>query len=277
MTAPAPHEQIRWIRAQRGEDLARLAARTGLRVQHIRAIEEGRFDALPAGIYGRAAIRSLAVAYELDADALLASCEPLLPQIEDPISALARLRGIATSTGGRSADVVSPPPTGVVRTWRPFAAATVDGVVAGALLFVLSGSAALLAHVSIAALGSSAISLFLVGLVLEVVYYVWLGGLSGTTFGEYAVGPEPLPRDPRPPTVRAIALRTIAAATADVRTIYSFGMWAGRLTREGAARTDPPPAPSPSPPPPADRAEALTWSMSRRASVPPPPLHPRHG
>jgi hypothetical protein len=276
MVPPDPQEQLRSARADRGEDLAALSARTGLRVHHVRAIEEGRFGDLPPGIYGRAAIRSFAAAYALDADAVLAACEPLLPRIEDPIGALARMRGVARAAEAPAVTpetaTVSPP------AWRPVAAAVVDGAIAGAVLGAASGGAALLARVSLAALRPSAFTLFLLGVVLGAAYYVWLGGLGGTTFGEYAVGPQARERDPRPLTLRAIWRRTVAAATADARAIYALGAWTGRrLTPGGAARSAPPPAPSPSPPPPRGREEALTWSMSRRGSVPPPPLRPRRG
>jgi hypothetical protein len=275
MAPPGPHEQLRCARVQRGEDLASLSARTGLRVHHVRAIEEGRLGDLPPGIYGRAAIRSFAAAYALDADAVLADCEPLLRQLEDPIGALARMRGIAP------ADVSKGPPPAVIAlagpAWRPFAAATVDGAVAGALLVTASGGAALLARVSVPALSSSAVALFLLGLMLGAASYVWLGGLGGTTFGEYAVGPEDRHRDPRPLTLRAIALRSLAAATADARAIYGLGVRVGRRLTPDGVRSAPPPAPSPSPPRSRDREEALTWSMNRRASVPPPPLRPRRG
>lgn len=276
MASGGPYEQLRCARPQRGEDLATLSARTGLRVHHIRAIEDGRLSDLPSGIYGRAAIRSFAAAYALDPDAVLADCRALLPQIEDPIDALARMRGIVP-TAAPIAERSQRTTAFVEVRFRPFAAATVDGAVTAALFVATSAAAALLARVSIGALSSSAVSLFLVALILDAAYYVWLGGLAGRTFGEYAVGPAPLARDPRPLTLRAIALRTLAAATADARAIYGFGVWAGRLTRAGAARTARPPALSPSPPPPADREEALTWSASQRASVPPPPLRPRHG
>jgi|SRR5579872_4411252 len=276
MASGGPYEQLRCARAQRGEDLATLSARTGLRVHHIRAIEEGRLSDLPSGIYGRAAVRSFAAAYGFDPDAVLADCMALLPQIADPIDALARMRGVAPPTAPIAAGSQRTPASAAVR-FRPFAAATVDGAVTATLFLATSAAAALLARVSIGALSSSAVSLFLVALILDAAYYVWLGGLAGRTFGEYAVGPEPLARDPRPLTLRAIALRTLAAATADARAIYRCGVWVGRLTRVGGARTAPPPALSPSPPPPAGRAEALTWSASQRGSVPPPPLRPRHG
>lgn len=275
MVGVAPQERLRRARAERGESLEALARRTGLRLHHLRAIEEGRLTDLPAGLYGRSAIRAFATAYSLDADEMVSACEALLPQVEDPIGALGRLHGRAAI---RTAVVPAPPrPTSSSQPgWRPFAAATVDGAVSGTLLLVVAAGTALLARVSIAALGPAAVSLFLVGLVLGSAYYLWLGGLGGTTFGEYAVGPEERRRDPRPLTLRAIALRTIAAATADARAIHAVGVWVGRRVTP-ADRSVPPPAPSPSTPPPPGREEVLTWSMSRRVSVPPPPLRPRRG
>jgi hypothetical protein len=276
MASAAPQELLRCARARRGEDLAALSARTGLRLQHIRAIEEGRFGDLPAGIYARAAIRSFAAAYELDPDEVLAGCEGLLPGVEDPIDALGRARGIA-----RAPEPAAAPPWRAIvvegRRLRTLAAATVDGAIVAALLLATSLAAALLARVSIRALSSSAVSLFVVGFIFGAGYYVWMGGLSGTTFGEYAVGPAMLHRDPRPLTLHAIVLRTLGAATADARAIYRMGTWTRQRFTPGAARSVPPPAPLPSPPPLPDREEALTWSANRRASVPPPPLHPRHG
>jgi len=276
MASAAPQELLRCARARRGEDLAALSARTGLRIHHIRAIEEGRFGDLPAGVYARATIRSFAVAYGLDPDEVLAGCSGLLPSVEDPIDALGRARGTA-----RAPEPAAPPASSAIvvegRRLRTFAAATVDGVVVATLLLATGLAAALLAGVSIGALSSSAISFFVVGLIFGTGYYVWMGGLSGTTFGEYAVGQAVLHRDPRPLTLHAIALRTLGAATADACAIYRMGMWTRRQVTRGAARSVPPPAPSPLPPPPPGREEALTWSANRRASVPPPPLHPRHG
>ena len=275
MASLAPHEELRQARAQRGEGLDSLSARTGLRVHHVRAIEEGRFGDLPPGIYGRSAIRAFAAAYEMDADAVLAACDPLLPQVEDPIGAIARLRGIPSAVG--TAGVVLPSVTAAQPGWRPFAAACVDGALAGALLCLAGGAAAILARVSVASLDRSAMALFAVALVFSVADFVWLGGVAGTTVGELAVGPEPHQRDPRPLTLRAIALRARAAATSDARAIQAAGMWVGRRLTPAAARSVLPPVPSPSPLPLPGREEVLTWSMSRRGPVPPPPLRPRRG
>lgn len=277
MESAAPHEQLRSAREQRGEDLATLSARTGLRVRHIRAIEEGRFGDLPPGIYARSAIRTFATAYGLRADAVLAGCDAMLPRVDDPIDGLARARGIPSAI-----ERVTPVPERTSETpkprLRPFGAAIVDGAVTGGLVLAASAGAALLARVSITAFRSSGLSLFLLSLIFEAAYYTWMGGLRGTTFGESAVGREPLHRDPRPLTLRAIGRRALAAGTADARAIYLIGARTGRrFTRAAAARTAPPPEPSPSPLPPPDREEALTWSANQRASVPPPPLRPRHG
>lgn len=278
MASPAWYDELRRARVERNEDVAALSARTGLRVHHIRAIEEGRFDALPGGIYARAAIRTFAAAYGLAPDAVLAQCAGRLPDVEDPIDGIARIRGVQPPSV-RMAPASLPAAAAVDArgTWRSFAAATVDAFVTGALLLAASAAAALVARVSLARLDASA-SLFFVGLAFGAAGYVWLGGLAGTTVGEYALGRARFPRDPRPLTLHAIGRRTLAAATADARAILLTGMWARRrLTRGAAARTAPPPAPSPSPPRLPGRAEALTWSMTRRASVPPPPLRPRHG
>src|SRR5947207_7039025 len=89
-------EQLGRARAACGEELSALSRRTGIRLQHLRAIEEGRFADLPPGIYARSTIRAFAGACGLDAAAVLADCEPLLPTVDDPINALARkVRGVS--------------------------------------------------------------------------------------------------------------------------------------------------------------------------------------
>lgn len=276
MADRALYEQLRRARARHGEDLARLSARTGLRAQHIRAIEDGRLRDLPPGIYGRAAIRSFAGAYGLDPERVLADCEALLPQVEDPLDGLARTRGVARTPEFTS--IAAPPVTASDVRLRPFVAATLDGVVAGALFVCLTAAAALLIRAPIASLRSSTAALVVVALILDAGYYVWLGGLVGTTLGEFTLGPELLTRDPRPLTLRAIARRTMWTATADARAIHLIGMWIGRrLRRTRADRTAPQPAPSPSLPRPPDHVEVLTWSMNRQACVPPLPLRRSRG
>jgi cytoskeletal protein RodZ len=52
--------------------LAEIAIRTKICTRYLRAIEEGRFEELPGGIYGRSYIRQYAAAVGRDPDALLA-------------------------------------------------------------------------------------------------------------------------------------------------------------------------------------------------------------
>jgi cytoskeletal protein RodZ len=52
--------------------LAEISIRTKICTRYLRAIEEGRFEELPGGIYGRSYIRQYAAAAGLDPDALLA-------------------------------------------------------------------------------------------------------------------------------------------------------------------------------------------------------------
>ena len=91
----ALRERLRRARAACGEELSALSRRTGIRLHHLHAIEDGRFGDLPPGIYARSAVRGFAEACRLDPDALLAECETLLPRVDDPIGALARKCGVA--------------------------------------------------------------------------------------------------------------------------------------------------------------------------------------
>src|SRR6185503_5400813 len=89
MDGGALRERLRRARAACGEELSTLSRRTGIRLQHLRAIEDGRFGDLPPGIYARSAVRAFAEACHLDPADVLADCEPFLPRVDDPIGALA--------------------------------------------------------------------------------------------------------------------------------------------------------------------------------------------
>src|SRR5689334_119816 len=88
------HERLRQARLARRLDLNVLAERIGVRAPLLQAIEAGRYDALPHGLYGRAAIRAFADALDFDADAILSQCIEQLTPPEDPIAGLARIRGV---------------------------------------------------------------------------------------------------------------------------------------------------------------------------------------
>jgi hypothetical protein len=91
------HERLRQARVSRGECLETLAQRIGVRVSVLRSIEAGRYDELPPGIYGRAAMRAFAEALGFDGQAIIRECDAHLPSVEDPIAGLARVRGIRSA------------------------------------------------------------------------------------------------------------------------------------------------------------------------------------
>jgi transcriptional regulator with XRE-family HTH domain len=69
-----------------------IAAATHLSPRVIAAIEDGRFEKLPAGIYARRAVQAYGRAVGLDADEVLAELGPLLPDAPLDLLALADLR-----------------------------------------------------------------------------------------------------------------------------------------------------------------------------------------
>ena len=56
------HERLRLAREARHEDLAAVAARSGVREHVLRALEDGRYGDLPSGLYGRTAVKAYAAA-----------------------------------------------------------------------------------------------------------------------------------------------------------------------------------------------------------------------
>jgi hypothetical protein len=250
-------ERLRQARTTAGETLDALARRTGARAEHLRAIEDGRFGDLPSGIYGRSAVRSFAAAYQLDPSEAVAGCEAMLPAVDDPIAALARLAGLrAPEKKSDAATVRSEPNAG----WLSLAASAVDACVVAALLAALVACAALQLRVPVAALSAVVMPLLLLGGVIAAGYFVWFGGLIGTTVGEFAVRSRARGWNGRV-TWRLIGARAMRAATADVRGIVNAaarispqpGLWPAPLPLRGRA----PGPPSPANPPAAERHARL--------------------
>jgi transcriptional regulator with XRE-family HTH domain len=238
----AIHERLRTVRIARGDSLASFAARHGIRVELLRAIEEGRFQDLPTGIYARAAIRSHATALGLDPEEILGICAPFLPVVEDPITAIGRLRGgpvprwrPATSRTGtesestvpsdrRSDGALMPLPS-----WRLIAASAIDATaMAAMLLAVVTGTVAM--GVPVSALGGQAAPAFLIlALVLSGCYFFVLGGIVGATAGEYLTGVARRVAEPKLLDLRTLAGRTAESALRDVYFIERLGKWIGSL------------------------------------------------
>jgi len=270
MTGGAPYERLLGARMARGEQLETLAERTGVRLPQLVAIEEGRFADLPQGIYARAAIRSYAIAYGLDPDGILAECKALLPQAADPIQTIARMRGVRQA----AEPAVEAPADPAAPSWRPFAAAAIDALIVGGMLVTVTACAALFARVSLTALVPSAVPLAFVGGVLAIWYFVWFGGLLGSTLGGWALGSGRPAPEPAPLRLRAIAVRALYAATEDARAIAVLGRWAGQRVRQfDAVRSVLRRAPSPWPLRPHDPSPA-PWSPENRPDGAPPPLLP---
>src|SRR5437763_1025139 len=131
MATVSVHERLRRAREASGLDLAMLARRSGIRVEHLRAIEDGRFADLPRGIYARAAVRAFALASGLDPRDVLAECEALLPGVEDPILALGRRRGLRPA---HDAIIGRTMPRAEPGVGASIAAAALDACLAGGLV-----------------------------------------------------------------------------------------------------------------------------------------------
>lgn len=231
------HERLRRARLSRGEDVASIGRRIGVGPRLLVAIEEGRFGDLPAGIYARTAIRLYAAALSFDADEVLASCHPLLPSPEDPISALARLRGLRPATPPKaSAAVPEPAPAHFLPRvvaarsacpgWRLLASVTIDALAVMGLLLAAVAGTILMSGAPLSALGAAAPWVFgLLGMVLESCYFVCFGGIACATIGERLMGLRAGRRNARPIDLRAIAARALRCAVRDLRFIRRLGSW----------------------------------------------------
>lgn len=241
MRAMEISDQLRQARIARGEELPALAARIGVRQEHLRAIEDGRFGDLPSGIYGRSAVRSFASAMGLDGPAVLAECEPFLAPLEEPIAGLARVRGIrerpASVARTRPPFEQAPDTSGEspFAGWRAPAAAVLDACAIAALLLLVIIAAMTVLTVPPSALRSAGGAFAMMGALIAAGYYCWFGGVAGATWGERALAVEP--HEPaRLVTLRLVCDRAILAATRDVRGIHAAGERFGRSTAAWASR-----------------------------------------
>jgi hypothetical protein len=209
------------------------------------AIDEGRFADLPTGLYARAAIRVYAKAVGLDGDEILQACEPLLPSTEDPVTALARLRGLRpasskpvlppapprerTPVGSRGPE--GPPP---FPPWRPLAAVAMDGLMVAALLVTAIAGTITMSGAEPSAFGRAAAPVFgLMGALLIGCYFVFFGGIACATVGERLVGMRVGRRHPRHVDPRMVVARALRCAGRDVRYIIRLGEWTGAMIPSG--------------------------------------------
>jgi hypothetical protein len=228
-------QRLRQARCATGEDLPDLAKRIGVRQEHLRAIEDGRFADLPAGIYGRAAVRSFANALGFDGAAILAACEPLLVPLDEPIAALARLRGVrawpqetpAPSHAGALDEAALDAP---FPGWRHLAAAAVDACVVASLLLVVVVAALTLLTAPVSVLKDSGGAFGVMGMVLGAGYYFCFGGVRGATVGAQALAVDGARQASESVTLTRVVERALLSATDDLRWIQRCGGWLGRST-----------------------------------------------
>jgi hypothetical protein len=83
---------LRRAREQAAISAADLERLTRLSPRIISAIDEERYESLPAGIYARTAVRAYAQAVGLDPAEVLEALQPLLPETPLDLAALAELR-----------------------------------------------------------------------------------------------------------------------------------------------------------------------------------------
>jgi transcriptional regulator with XRE-family HTH domain len=141
---------LRRARQARGLTLQDVASVTKLSPRVLRNIELGEFEALPAGLMGRAHVRAYARAVGLDPEEVLRGLIDRLPEAADPVQALrmraaarfaedypttaalqAQAAGLARRARGLASDATRRRPWFVAPT-RTVAAAAVDGLVLAA-------------------------------------------------------------------------------------------------------------------------------------------------
>ena len=242
------HERLRRVREARGETIGALARRICVGERLLEAIDEGRFADLPGGIYARTAIRRYAGAFSFDPEAVLAECEPALVVVEDPVIALARLKGLRPTSPAKPRAEVSveesrvPVPS---PAWRPLAAVTIDGLVVGALLTGAIAAALPMSGMRAESLGHAAAPVFgVLGCLLGICYFVFFGGIACATAGERVVGMRVGRRNPRPLDPRTAGVRALRCAARDVRFILRLGAWASPAVWPGATGERPGGTPS---------------------------------
>lgn len=183
--------ELRQQREARGLDLLALSRRTGVRVTFLSWIDRGDVGALPAGLYGRAAIRAYAAGVGIDPDAALSALAPHLRALEDPIDGLARVRGISRPAPSRSAVTVQAEepariqPARMAPVWPPLAASLCDGLLLAVIDLMLLALTAIACGTTMEiTLLKAGPALILLWALIGCAYYLLLGGIRVGTVGQ---------------------------------------------------------------------------------------------
>jgi hypothetical protein len=230
--------ELRRARIARGLSLTEISRRTRIGVGHLRKIDDGDLQGLPAGFYARAFVRAYAEAVGLDGDLVLSRLADHLPTAESasqptgqaalPYTEAAALipdarmqvlkqllerhdRRVETDRQVRVAatDVGSGP--------RRFFAAWIDGLLLATIYVSVLALTALTCRVSIVELVEvSGLEVFTVLTLITAMYVLLMGGIAGRTIGAMLLGVPLMDRPRRPLDLHAIARRSLDCVRADV-------------------------------------------------------------
>ncbi|CAN5351414.1 hypothetical protein BH23ACI1_BH23ACI1_24860 [soil metagenome] len=196
-------ERLRLAREERGLDIHALAKRTRVRIHLLEAVEQGRWGDLPRGVYARAVVRAYAEAVGVDPHRVMTEVAPLLPEPEDPLDGMARVRGFERTPAAPAADDSASEPMpeaaggtiGLAGHARSAAAAAVDAGLLAAVVLPLTAVTAALCGVPVATMVEAAApAMALIGTLVATLYFLLLGGIGGATPGARLVGQPAAPR-----------------------------------------------------------------------------------
>ena len=180
------HERLKLTRERRGMSLATIASQWGVREQNLLLIEQGRYEELPTGLYGRAAVRAYAGAVGIPADEALIEVIDRLRTPEDPLDGLARVRGLTRQPERTFKEImhVPAPEVSLSASTRAHVANAVDGLVLLGVDFLLLELTAAVAGVrATEVLRVAAPSMLALFALVAALYFVLLGGLARATVG----------------------------------------------------------------------------------------------
>jgi transcriptional regulator with XRE-family HTH domain len=234
----AAHERLRRAREAKGLTLATLEQKSGVRQQVLASIERAAFGELPAGLYGRQALRAYSRAVGVDPDEVVSEVAPLLVRLEDPLDGLARVRGLRRRSASPGAALMSGQvdtvaPRVLRHDWRPLVAGILDAALFGGITLVLLQLTALAAGTGlreVAASGVAAVVLLVV--LIAGTYFVLLGGVGNVTLGARALGVPP-ERHEGAATVHLVLRRGFHCALRESSILVDVILWsAGRALND---------------------------------------------
>ena len=218
-------EQMRQAREELGLDLHALEHRTRVRLHLLEAVEQGRFEDLPRGVYARAVVRAYATAVGMDPNRVVTAVAALLPEAEDVLDGIARVRGLPRLAAGEShlkaAGAAAPAAAAAMTTASALARANASDPIATAaqttrdvvsalrelgmtgapLAAAIDGALLLVIHLAVTTLGARAAgvtvsafaelaapALLMLFVLIGGLYFLLLGGVRGATIGARLAG-----------------------------------------------------------------------------------------